>query len=167
MKDPVRGQGRQSSVHSLGEYGAIVILFGLLIALGGREIKFPCVRADHSVSGSSAYFVAVDRNRVGYYPAPHSKTMWVPKYFHVLEYRVWLSPMSGAEPENGGRPYYAAFAQYEKARDFSELTRGASEPVALIDASPAATEVPIATLPRESTMQRSLASSSPPRPSFR
>jgi putative acetyltransferase len=51
------------------------------------------VRADHSVSPTSAYPLAIDLTRVGKYP---SETKSGAGYFYddVLEYRVWFYPSS-------------------------------------------------------------------------
>ena len=50
----------------------------------------------------------------------------------VLEYRVWCHPERGATDHEDGSDYYYAFATYAEALDFSEATKGADEPLALI-----------------------------------
>jgi hypothetical protein len=50
----------------------------------------------------------------------------------VLEYRVWCHPEDGAPDEADGSDYYCAFASFEQAAAFSQSTRGAEEPLALI-----------------------------------
>ena len=50
----------------------------------------------------------------------------------VLEYRVWCHPERGAPDEADGTDYYYAFTSFIEARDFSQRTRGAEEPLALI-----------------------------------
>ena len=92
---------------------------------------FRGVRADHKVSGSSAYPVAVDPFRVGTY-SPDTKSGAGYFYDDVLEYRVWLHPDNGAEPLNGTTDYFVSFAQYETAEAFSKQTRGAEPPLVLV-----------------------------------
>jgi putative acetyltransferase len=92
---------------------------------------FVIVRADRTISGSSAYPVAVDLGRVGHYPPDtHSGAGYF--YDDVLEYRVWLNPKKGAKPLNGNSDYYMAFAQYESAAAFSKATPGAESPIVLV-----------------------------------
>jgi len=109
-------------------------LIGLLVALGA------CTRvdrgeaeagADRIISGESKYPVAIDIAKVGTYPALVKSGAG---YFYddVLEYRVWLHPEKGAERKNNGDDYFSAFAQYERALEFSNKTAGAEEPLALI-----------------------------------
>lgn len=50
----------------------------------------------------------------------------------VLEYRVWCHPERGAPDEAEGNDYYYAFATAQEAIRFSDATRGAEEPLALI-----------------------------------
>ncbi|MFX0103853.1 MAG: GCN5 family acetyltransferase [Candidatus Hodarchaeota archaeon] len=50
----------------------------------------------------------------------------------VLEYRVWCHPHDGAEDLADGNDYYHVFASYEEALAFSNDTKGAEEPIALI-----------------------------------
>ena len=50
----------------------------------------------------------------------------------VLEYRVWCHPERGAPDLKGGTDYYHAFATYAEALKFSESTKDAEEPLALI-----------------------------------
>lgn len=50
----------------------------------------------------------------------------------VLEYRVWCHPERGAPDLEDGSDYYYAFATHEEALAFSEATKGAEEPLALI-----------------------------------
>jgi putative acetyltransferase len=92
---------------------------------------FVAVRADHTVSKPSAYPLAMDSEKVGMY-APDSKSGAGYFYDDVLEYRVWLHPERGAEQLNGNLDYYVAFAQYEKADEFSKSKKGAEEPVVLV-----------------------------------
>jgi hypothetical protein len=77
------------------------------------------------------YPTAIDRKRVGKYPASANAGggyVWD----EVLEYRVWCHPERGAEDLADGNDYYFAFATYPKALAFSRRTSGAEEPLALI-----------------------------------
>jgi hypothetical protein len=109
----------------------LVVLGALFYAWKGDTSHFVMVHADHEISGSSAYPVAVSPELVGTYS---SATKPGAGYFYddVLEYRVWLHPDHGAEKFNGEFDYYETFAQYEKAEAFSEATHGAEEPLVLI-----------------------------------
>jgi hypothetical protein len=115
--------------------GAIVIASALcLLACEGRShpaSNFVAVRADKTVSASSAYPLAVDPSRVGTYPAD-TKSGGGFFYDDVLEYRVWLHPENGAQPLNATHDYYVAFAQYEPAAAFAKNSRGAEDPLVLV-----------------------------------
>lgn len=50
----------------------------------------------------------------------------------VLEYRVWCHPERGAPDLEEGSDYYFAFATYAEAAAYSESTKGAEQPLALI-----------------------------------
>lgn len=50
----------------------------------------------------------------------------------VLEYRVWCHPERGAEDHADGSDYYYTFETYAEAKEFSEATQGAEEPLALV-----------------------------------
>lgn len=50
----------------------------------------------------------------------------------VLEYRVWCHPETGAPNDEDGSDYFHAFATFDAALAFSEATRGAEEPLALV-----------------------------------
>lgn len=93
--------------------------------------RFIVVRADRTISGRSAYPLAVAPSRVGTYP-PDTKSGAGYFYDDVLEYRVWLDPEKGAASLNGKNDYCVAFAQYEQAQAFSRTTRGAEEPLVLV-----------------------------------
>jgi hypothetical protein len=74
---------------------------------------------------------AVDASLVGKYPAPSGAGggfVWD----EVLEYRVWCHPECGAPDQEDGNDYYYAFATYAEAVAFSESTKGAEQPLALI-----------------------------------
>jgi putative acetyltransferase len=92
---------------------------------------FVATRSDRTVSGTSAYPLASAPQRVGSYP-PDTKSGAGYFYDDVLEYRVWLHPERGADPANGGRDYFVAFAQFERADTFSRNTKGAEPPLALV-----------------------------------
>jgi putative acetyltransferase len=74
---------------------------------------------------------AVDASLVGTYSALSGSGggyVWD----EVLEYRVWCHPERGAPDEQDGNDYYYAFATHAEAAAFSENTKGAEEPLALI-----------------------------------
>lgn len=72
-----------------------------------------------------------DINEIGNYPA-FVKAGGGYVWDEVLEYRVWCHPEDGAEDLENGDDYYYVFADYQEAFDFSNLTNGAEEPIALI-----------------------------------
>ena|SRR5687767_3225169 len=77
------------------------------------------------MTGRARYPRAADPKRVGTFPAAvfaGGGYVWD----EVLEYRVWC------HPEDGGNDYYHAFASYPEALAFSQRTKGAEEPLALI-----------------------------------
>lgn len=98
---------------------------------GAAAHHFVCVRADRTVCRQSAYPLAMDSAQVGKYEA---QTKSGAGYFYddVLEYRVWFCPERGAKPVNGKDDYYVAFAEYEKAEEFSKASGGAEEPLVLV-----------------------------------
>jgi hypothetical protein len=92
---------------------------------------FSAAHVDRSVSGPSKFPIAVDPAHVGTFPG---STKSGAGYFYdeVLEYRVWLHPEHGARRLAGDFDYYAAFARYETALDYSSHTDGAEEPLVLV-----------------------------------
>ncbi len=110
---------------------SILILGVLLYARNRPAPHFFMARADREVSKPSEYPLAVNPNLVGTYSI-NSKSGGGYFYDDVLEYRVWLNPDSGAKRLNGGSDYYEAFAQFEKAKEFSAANTGAEEPLALV-----------------------------------
>ena len=86
---------------------------------------------DRKISIPSKFPVAADPVKVGVYEAD---TKSGAGYFYddVLEYRVWLHPECGAARVRDGNDYYAAFAQFERAEEFSKKTKGAEIPLVLI-----------------------------------
>lgn len=50
----------------------------------------------------------------------------------VLEYRVWCHPERGAPDHEDGSDFYHAFGTYAEALEFSQATKGAEQPLALI-----------------------------------
>jgi putative acetyltransferase len=83
------------------------------------------------MSSSASFPDAEDPSKVGEYPAVSGAGggyVWDA----VLEYRVWCHPERGAPDHEDGSDYYYAFATYSEALKFSESTRGAEEPLALI-----------------------------------
>lgn len=77
------------------------------------------------------YPPAMDREAVGTYPAG---TAAGGGYFwdDVLEYRVWCHPERGAPDLADGSDYFYSFATYVEALNFSQHTKGAESPIALI-----------------------------------
>jgi putative acetyltransferase len=75
--------------------------------------------------------VALDVEKVGSYPARAGAGggfVWD----EVLEYRVWLSPLNGAEDLADGSDYFYAFASADEAISFAAGHSGTSEPLALV-----------------------------------
>ena len=68
---------------------------------------------------------------IGTYPAV-AKSGGGYVWDEILEYRVWLSPANGAPDEMNGDDYFYVFAVYQDAKEFSETTQGAENPLALI-----------------------------------
>lgn len=77
------------------------------------------------------YPVALDRSKVGTYPAATNAGggyVWDA----VLEHRVWCHPERGAPDEVDGSDYFYAFETYEEAEAFFQANTGTEEPLALI-----------------------------------
>jgi hypothetical protein len=87
--------------------------------------------SDRTVSGASAYPLAVDPSRVRTYP-PDTKSGAGYFYDGVLEYRPWVHPDRSGLPINGSHDYFVALAQYERAEGYSKRTEGAENPTALV-----------------------------------
>jgi hypothetical protein len=108
-------------------------LIVMLGAAGCRKVPaFSAARVDRDGRGGSAYPIAVEPALVGTYPG---STKSGAGYFYddVLEYRVWMHPERGATHLAGDSDYYAAFARYETAQDYSTHTEGAEEePLVLV-----------------------------------
>lgn len=78
------------------------------------------------------YPEVLDASLVGTYPAV-AKAGGGYVWDAVLEYRVWCHAERGAPVEGDDEDdYYHAFASYAEALAFSESTRGAEEPLALV-----------------------------------
>lgn len=77
------------------------------------------------------YPAVLDPELVGAYPAL-AKAGGGLVWDAVLEYRVWCHPERGAPDLAEGCDYFYAFVTYAEARDFSRLTEGAEEPLALV-----------------------------------
>lgn len=106
----------------------------VLVACHNKSVSpfgFKVVQTDRSVSGSSAYPLAVDLGLVGTY-SPDTKSGAGYFYDDVLEYRVWFHPENGAVRLNGDDDYFVAFAQFEKAESFSKTNPGAEETIVLV-----------------------------------
>jgi putative acetyltransferase len=67
---------------------------------------------------------AINPKKIGKYPAL-TKSGGGYFYDDVLEYRVWVHPPDGDD-------LYHAFDSYEEALDFSQVTKGAEEPLVLV-----------------------------------
>nr|CAS02534.1 putative integron gene cassette protein [uncultured bacterium] len=83
------------------------------------------------MSNAASFPDAEDPSRVGEYPALSGAGggyVWDA----VLEYRVWCHPERGAPDHEDGSDYYHAFATYAEALQFSQATKGAEGPLALI-----------------------------------
>ena len=83
------------------------------------------------MSNVASFPDAEDPSRVGEYPALSGAGggyVWDA----VLEYRVWCHPERGAPDHEDGSDYCHAFATYAEALQFSQATKGAEDPVALI-----------------------------------
>jgi hypothetical protein len=108
---------------------------GVLTALTTPACKrvepFSVAYVDRNVSGSSKFPTAVDPSWVGTFPG---STKSGAGYFYdeVLEYRVWLHPERGARRLAGDQDYFAAFARYEAASQYSTQTSGAEQPIVLV-----------------------------------
>jgi putative acetyltransferase len=78
-----------------------------------------------------SYPDAIDPSLVGEYPALAGNGggfVWD----DVLEYRVWCHPERGAPDLEDGSDYYSPFATYAEAAAYSEGTKGAEQPLALV-----------------------------------
>jgi hypothetical protein len=74
---------------------------------------------------------AMDPTLVGTY-SPSTKAGGGYVRDDVLEYRVWCHPERGSTDFDDGSDYYYAFATYTEALSFSQKTKGAEEPLALV-----------------------------------
>ncbi|MEM6298285.1 MAG: GCN5 family acetyltransferase [Bacteroidota bacterium] len=77
------------------------------------------------------YPEVLDEEKVGEYTAL-TKLGGGYVWDEVLEYRVWCHPELGTDDLEDGSDYYYAFASFREAKDFSDNTEGAEEPIALI-----------------------------------
>ena len=80
---------------------------------------------------ASQYPDAIDFAMVGEY-SPLSGAGGGYVWDAVLEYRVWCHPERGAPDLEDGSDYYQAFATYAEALEFSQATKGAEQPLALV-----------------------------------
>ncbi|HEV7570335.1 MAG TPA: GCN5 family acetyltransferase [Thermoanaerobaculia bacterium] len=110
------------------------LIFLLLVIGTGCDHKitpFSVSQVDRSVR-ASRYLIASNPSLVGTYPGP-AKSGAGYFYDEVLEYRVWLQPKRGARSlAADNEDYFAAFATFEAAVEFSKRERGAEEPLVLI-----------------------------------
>lgn len=77
------------------------------------------------------YPIAVDPEKVGTYPAT-VKAGGGYVWDEALEYRVWCHPHESGDEIEDHDDYYCAFNTYEEALSFSQIHKGAEEPLALI-----------------------------------
>lgn len=109
----------------------VFILVVLSMGCDRNIAPFSVSHVDRSVRASK-YPVAADPRRVGTYPGP-AKSGAGYFYDDVLEYRVWLQPKRGSRSlAANDEDYFAAFATYEAALEFSRREAGAEEPLVLV-----------------------------------
>lgn len=77
------------------------------------------------------YPEVLDLSLVGSYPAS-ARAGGGYVWDAVLEYRVWCLPENGAPDKADGSDYFLAFTTYDDALTFSQGTKGAEAPLALI-----------------------------------
>jgi hypothetical protein len=108
----------------------LFVLASLAVVACKSVRPFSVAHIDRAV-GTSKFPIAIDPRRVGSFPG---ETKSGAGYFYdeVLEYRVWLHPERGAQRLAGDADYFAAFARYENAMEYSARTDGAEEPLVLI-----------------------------------
>jgi hypothetical protein len=111
--------------------GVILFLLALFSCEKSRQEGATTPPDDEPNAMQASYPDAVDTAKVGDYPAlAHGGGGFV--WDEVLEYRVWCHPENGAPDELDGEDYFYPFATYNDARDFSDATKGAEDPLALI-----------------------------------
>jgi putative acetyltransferase len=88
-------------------------------------------RARFNQLNNASYPAVESRSRVGSFPA-EAKAGGGYVWDAVLEYRVWCHPDEGAADLYKGEDYFYPFETYEEALAFSQQTKGAEEPLALI-----------------------------------
>lgn len=121
------GRGKQSLMIAL-----LTVSVSVCGCKGSKPTSdFVAVHIDRQTTGHSSLPVAVDPSQVGTF-APDTKSGSGYFYDDVLEYRVWLHPERGAAPLNGSKDYFAAFAQYEAAEQYSKTTPGSEAPLVLV-----------------------------------
>lgn len=120
-----------SSLMQTGNLSLLLVVASAVSACAASVDPFGISAADQSVSGSSAYPTALHPAAVGTFPGA-TKSGAGYFYDEVLEYRVWLHPDLGAEPLAGKEDYFVAFAEFERAKVFSDTTKGAETPLALV-----------------------------------
>jgi hypothetical protein len=109
----------------------IAVVFTVMASGCEKTIApFSVAQVDRTV-GPTTYPLAVDPSRVGLFGG-NTKSGGGYFYDEVLEYRVWLDPERGAQRRAGNADYFAAFARYESALEFSRRNAGADEPLVLV-----------------------------------
>lgn len=89
------------------------------------------MRKKKAAVSSEVYPGVVDESLVGTYPVVvpgGGGFVWD----EVLEYRVWCHPERGAPDLEKGNDYYYPFSTYSEAKEFSDATKGAEEPLVLV-----------------------------------
>jgi hypothetical protein len=111
----------------------LAAVFGLIGCNDIEKSKSEIVnlQPDRTWTGKSAYPAATNLFEVGKYSAA---TKSGAGYFYddVLEYRVWMCPHRGAQDVDDGNDYFRAFAEFERAAEFSKKMPGAEKPLVLI-----------------------------------
>jgi hypothetical protein len=120
----------ESALLMSGERRVITLVL-LVTAVGcARENRpFTVSHIDRSTCASS-FPVVADTEHVGTYPGEVKSGAGI-FYDDVLEYRVWMHPERGARKIAGDADYFAAFACYENASQFSRAN-AAELPIVLV-----------------------------------
>jgi len=102
-----------------------MLIAGLACGKTHADTAWETLHADRVILGNSKFPLAVESTKVGTYDGL-TKSGGGYFYDDVLEYRVWY------HPERGGDDDFYSFAQYERAAEYSNKTRGAEPPLVLV-----------------------------------
>jgi len=130
MYGSTNGMSR-SATHAAARFVAVLLVACFFAACRKTVAPFSVAYVDQQITGTSAYPLAKNVRAVGHY-AGLVKSGAGYFYDEVLEYRVWLHPENGAENLAGDKDYFASFAQFERALDYSKKHRGAEPPLVLV-----------------------------------